>query len=146
MQSWCSLKKTNKPTNCALTGGGGGRDEQRDCSWAVGFMFVNGDIVSDACPPTPFYSKTSQDWIRFVLSTQRSPGRDADEPLLGGKSQSGKCPCFLVFAPQSHLPEHVWTDGHHRPLRFCGEDEHKHARWTPEELTGPPAFKNRLSR
>lgn len=68
------------------------------CEWRHCLRFVS---------PHPSYFKTFQDWIRFVLSTQRSPGRYADEPFLGGKSQSGKCPCFLVFAPQSHLPEHV---------------------------------------
>lgn len=90
--------KTNQVCSC----------RKRGSTWWTERLLVSGRLpVAEwrhcwtVLSPHPLYWKTFQDWIRFVLSIQRSPGRHADEPFLGGESQPGKCPCVLV-SPRSH--------------------------------------------
>lgn len=83
-------------------------------------------------------------------NTQRGPGSHADEPVLGREPKSGNnhthtptAISVLLIDRESlswtRLPlSMLWPQCCQRPLRICGEGEHKHARLTLWELTGPP--------
>lgn len=159
-----SSKKANSLLTCTVclhcltivyfAGRGCGCDEQGDGSWAVSCALKPS---RRQCAPAADVAFISAFFFFFFSmshpNTQRGPGSHADEPVLGRELEPGSdhahahthshgYQCFAdrlgVLELALPPPSMLWPPCCQRPLRVCGEGEHKHARLTLWELTGPP--------